>query len=346
LVLQSHLAAWPVGVFWKLNLGSTRHHARGNLGRPGSRPGSFVLFAAALFALGACPRPPARVIVGFADTVVINSLRPLQLSVQVLDAAGHELPDTGVRFQWTSGVHVPVSHHGVVTCTQAGDATLRASLGPLVASVLVRCRPVHDVLGGGELNFVLGDPPRDLSFAPVDSAGRPVTLFTVGVSYDSAVVTLEGWRIHARAPGATGVDISIGDSSAHWYVQVYERAPTLEGIGPNQRLAVPVRLAGGEMHSLQLPPSPPTYHVAMLPDRDTVQVPRLTIVGANCLRSQFPDGYRCFALPGASIIAYHPREDRPKEEWSGTIAVASNRCSRYEREHHRTGACASQADTP
>jgi hypothetical protein len=117
----------------------------------------------------------------------------------VFDAAGHELPDTGVRFQWTSGLAVPVSDKGVLKCTKAGDATLRASLGPLVTPFLVRCRPVHDVLGGGVRNFVVGDPAQNLSFAPVDSAGRPVTLFTAGVSYDSTVVRLKGW-LSRRAP--------------------------------------------------------------------------------------------------------------------------------------------------
>jgi hypothetical protein len=277
--------------------------------------------AVVLFALAACKGPPARLVAGVADTVVVNNLRPVQIPVHVLDAAGHVLPDTGVRFQWTSGVPVPVSSIGVVTCTRAGDATLRASLGPLVTQVVLRCRPVHDVLGGGVLNFVLGDPPQDLSFAPVDSAGRPVTLITARVSYDSTIVTLEGWRIHARAPGRTGVDISVGDGSAHWFVSVYERASTVDGIRPGQGLAVPVRLAGGEMHSLQLPPSPPTYSVTMLPDRDTLRVPRLAIDGANCLRYDFPAGYSCFALPGASVVAYHPHKDHPKEDWSGMIAV-------------------------
>jgi hypothetical protein len=276
-----------------------------------------------LFALAGCKGRPARLVAGIADTVVANNVRPMQLPMHVFDAAGHVLPDTGVRFQWTSGAPIPVSNRGVVTCTHGGDATLSASLGPLVTQVLVRCRPVHDVLGGGIVNLVLGDPPYDLSFAPVDSAGRPVTLIAAGVSYDSTVVSLDGWRIQARASGRTSVDIYIGDAWAHWWVSVYERASTVEGIRAGQGLAVPVRLGGGEMQRLQLPPSPPTYTVTMLPDRDTLHVPRLAMIGANC------DGglttskrsYWCFALPGASVVAYHPKEDHPKQEWSGTIAV-------------------------
>jgi hypothetical protein len=279
--------------------------------------------AVALVVLAACKGSPARLVAGLADTVIVNNVGPIRMPMHVFDAAGHVLPDTGVRFQWTSGAAIPVSSRGVVTCTHAGDATLRASLGALVTPFLVRCRPVHDVFGGGVLNLLLGDSSHVLSFAPVDSAGRPVTLFTMGISYDSTIVTLKRWRIHARASGQTSVEICIGDSWTSWFVRVYERASTVEGIQPGQGLAVPVRLAAGEMHSLQLPPSPPTYSVTMVPDRDTLRLPRLAMLGANC------DGgfttsrrhYWCFALHGASVVAYHPKEDHPKEEWSGTIAV-------------------------
>ena len=281
-----------------------------------------------LFALAACKAPPARLVAGIADTVVVNNVVAVRMPMHVLDAAGHALPDTGVRFQWTSGLAVPVSDKGVLKCTQAGDATLRASLGALVTPFLVRCRPVHDVFGGHVLNLLVGDSSQVVSFAPVDSAGRPVTLFTAGISYDSAIVTLEGWRIHARAPGSASIDVYIGDSWAHWFVQVYERAQSLEGMRPGDHRAVPVRVAGGEMRSLQLPPSPPTYSVVILPGRDTLRVPRLAVLASNCAGGLTTSrrGYFCFALPGAAVVAYHPKNEHPKEAWSGTIAVALDRC--------------------
>lgn len=280
--------------------------------------------AVALFALAACKGTPARLVAGIADTVVVNNVHSVQMPMHVFDAAGHELPVTGVRFQWTSGLAVPVSDKGVLKCTQAGDATLRASLGALVTPFLVRCRPVRDVLGGGELSLLVGDSSQVLAFAPVDSAGRPVKLFTMGISYDSAIVTLEQWRIHARAPGHTSVDVYIGDGWAHWWVGVYEPAQSLEDMRPGDHRAVPVRLAGGAMLRLPLPPSPPTYSVTMLPGRDTLRTPRLAMLGANC-DGGFTTGQRhywCFALQGASVVAYHPKEDHPKEVWSGTIAVS------------------------
>ena len=284
--------------------------------------------AVVLLTVAACKGPPARLIAGIADTVVVNNVHAVQMPMHVFDAAGHELPDTGIRFQWMSGAAVPVSDKGVLKCTQAGDATLRASLGALVTQVIVRCRPVRDVLGGGELSLLVGDSSPVLAFAPVDSAGRPVKLFTMGISYDSAIVTLEQWRIHARAPGHASVDVYIGDGRAHWWVGVYERAQSLEDMHPGDHRAVPVRLAGGEMLRLQLPPSPPTYSVNMLPDRDTLRVPRLAMLGANCNGGLTTSrrNYWCFALPGASVVAYHPKDDHPKEAWSGMIAVWRDDC--------------------
>ncbi len=260
---------------------------------------------------------------------MINNVRPMQLSVHVFDAAGHVLPDTGVRFQWTSPISAPLSHKGVVTCTQAGDATLRASLGPLVKSALVRCRPVHDVLGGGPVNLVMGDPPYDVWFDAVDAAGRRVRPLTAVLTVDDTmVVTREGWRIRARAPGTTGVDVWVGDGWAHWYVRVFEPAHTFDSIRVGQHLAVPVRLAAGEQRSWQIPPSRKEFGVQILPGGDTLRVPRLAVIGANCMSRtpwdmpRIPWGYGCLAWHGAVVIAYHPRNVDPAREWSGTVTVA------------------------
>src|SRR5439155_14969874 len=48
-------------------------------------------------------------------------------------------------------------------------------------------------------------PPQDLVFEAVDSAGRRVTEVAARVRYDSTVVSLERWRIRARAPGWAAV---------------------------------------------------------------------------------------------------------------------------------------------
>jgi hypothetical protein len=287
------------------------------------------LTAIAVLALAGCKGPPARLVARSGDTVVVNNVLPVQLSVQVFDAAGHVLPKTTVRFQWASGINVSLSRSGVVTCTQAGDATLRAALGPLVKSLFVRCRPVRRVFGGGPVNLVVGDPPYDLLFEGVDSAGRPVRpLSAVATVDDSMIVALEGWRIRARNPGTTGVDVYVGDDWVHWYVQVFQPALTLDGIRPGQHLAVPVRLAAGELHNWQLPAWSSHEHAAgrgdyemqMLPDGDTLRIPRLAIVGAICDHHS-AWSYECLAPHGASVIAYHPPKADRAAEWSGTLAV-------------------------
>ena len=289
----------------------------------------YRLSAIVFFALAACKGSPARLVAGSGDTVVLNNVRPVQLSMQVFDAAGHGLPSTSVRFQWASGINVPVSRGGVVTCTQAGDVTLRASLGPLVKSLLVRCRPVRRVYGGGPVNLVVGDPPYNLLFEGVDSAGRPVRpLSAVATVDDSMIVALEGWRIRARNPGTTGVDVYVGDDWVHWYVQVFEPALTLDGIRPGQHLAVPVRLAAGELHNWQLPAwsshehaaGRGDYEIKMLPTGDTLRIARLAVVGAICDHNS-PGAYECLAPHGASVIAYHPPKADRAGEWSGTLAV-------------------------
>jgi hypothetical protein len=81
-----------------------------------------------------------------------------------------------------------------------------------------------------------------------------------------------------------------------------------------------------------------------LPDRDAKRAPRLAIDGANCLGA--PDSYSCFALVGASVTAYHPRQADRGQVWSGALAVVREQCTRDERARARTGACAEQARSP
>jgi hypothetical protein len=281
-----------------------------------------LILAVMLIALTACKGPPARLVAGTADTVVVNNRRPVQLPMRVLDAAGRLLEPTGVRYQWTAGVPLPVSETGVATCTQAGDATVRASLGPLVTDVLVRCRPVRAVRGLRMMNLVVGGPAQELPFEAVGMEGRPVTLLTAQVTVgDSTIATLEGQRIRARASGSTDVTIRVGDRHAFATVHVYERVRTPEGVRPGQHVAVPVRLTGGEMRRWRISPSPELYFLAMLPDRDEEQMPRLAIVGANCIPGLGPHSYFCLAQHDASVIVYHPQQVDSTQELSGTLAV-------------------------
>jgi hypothetical protein len=281
-----------------------------------------VIAAVALLVMSACKGAPARLVAGIADTVVVNNRRAVQLPVRVLDAAGHVLPATGVRYRWTAGAPVSVSAAGVVTCTQPGDATVRASLGHLATDLILRCRPVQDVRGTRMMNLVVGDPAQDVPFEAVDVDGRPVTMLTGQVSVgDSTIATLDGLHIRARAPGATDVTMRVGDREGFMSVHTYERVRTPEGIRPGQHWAIAVRLAGGEMRQWRISASPEAYFLTMLPDRDEQHLPRLAIIGAVCSHGLDAESFFCLAQHDASVIVYHPQQVEPAREWSGTLAV-------------------------
>ena len=104
-------------------------------------------------------------------------------------------------------------------------------------------------------------------------------------------------------------------------MHVYEHVPTPELIRPGQHVAVPVRLAGGEMRSWRLPASPETYFLTMLPDRDAQQMPRLAVIGAQCGRGMDENSFFCLAQHGAAVTVYHPQQIDPARTLSGTLAV-------------------------
>ena len=276
----------------------------------------------ALLFTSACKEPPSRLVAGVSDSVVVSSRRPVLIPMRVFDASGHTLQTTGVRYSRTSGVPVPVSAAGKVTCTQSGDAIVRASLGEVTTSVLVLCRPVRDVRSLRMMNLVVGDPAQELPFEAVGMDGHPVTLLTGQITVgDSTIATVEGPRVRARAQGSTELTMRVGDRLAFASVHVYERVPTPEGIRPGQHVAVPVRLAGGEMRRWRLSASPEPYFLTMLPDSDEQQMPGLAIVGASCGRGMDAHSFFCLAQHDASVIVYHPQQVNPARKLSGMLAV-------------------------
>ncbi len=269
--------------------------------------------------------PPARLVIGTGDAsadLIVNSRRPMQVSSMVFDAAGHALPPTGVRYRWASGAPVEVTPAGIVTCTRPGDASIRASLGAVATTALLRCRPVRDVRAPNVLNLVVGDPSQDVPFEALGPDGRPVKLLAGAMSVgDSSIVTLEGQRIRARVAGQTWVTTQIGDGQWDTSVHGYERASSPEAIRRGQHLAVPLRLAGGEMHRWRLPASRALYRVTMVPDPAEHSMPHVAIVGANCEPWFDAHSFLCAAPRGASVFAYVPPSAGPALPLSGTLAV-------------------------
>jgi hypothetical protein len=195
--------------------------------------------------------PPARLLLGAgigSDGIVVNNLGPVQLSMSVLDARGHRLERTEVRYRRISGAPIQVSTRGVIKCTRPGDAIVRGSLAPLHRDLVIHCEPVQKIRGAGWGNFVVGQPPGTLTVDAIGLDGQPVTRIAARLRVeDSTIATLDSsGRLRPLRPGQTWIDIEIGDRRAGDFVTVYEPVRTFEGLRPDQRWVVaPVRLARG-----------------------------------------------------------------------------------------------------
>jgi hypothetical protein len=271
---------------------------------------------AALIALLLRDGPPVRLVVegqhgaALSDGLVLNSRRPVQLEMRVLDAKGRVLPSTDVRYHWTSGLPLSVTPSGVVTCKHPGDATVRASLGAVETSVLLRCRPVKEVKAQMGMNFVVGDSGKDLRFAALAPNGWPVDLLAGEVHVlDSTVATLKGMRIRPVAPGRTTVIVRIGDGESWTGVSVYEPVRTLEGLRRDQRLVVvPVRLARGDTIRWPLPMG--LFFLHYNRTSAAQPIPTFAVDGLIMCMPDFgptvDDTWCLVRAPGASVRISHP----------------------------------------
>ncbi len=281
-----------------------------------------------LMALSVGTRRPARLVIPSGSSehgLVVNNLRPFQIPVTVLDSAGRVLPDTGVQYRWVSGMPMPVTPGGLVTCSQPGDAVMHVSLGPLLTELLLRCRPVHDIRSGRMINLVVGDA-IDVPFLAVDAEDREVTMLSGQITIqDSSVATVEageqGRLVRGRAPGSTGLNVKVGDKALFMSVHVYEPVSTIDGIKPGQHVALPVRLSGAETHSWMLAAAPEGYYVAVIPDGDEQNLLRLSIVGARCVPALDSHSFFCLAQHDATVFVYRSGESNQSAEVRGTLAV-------------------------
>jgi hypothetical protein len=227
-------------------------------------------FSVLIFAWLTRNGPPASLVVGggiYSDGIVVNNLGPVQLSMSVLDARGHRLERTEVRYQRISGAPIQVSPRGVIKCTRPGDAIVRASLAPLHRDFVIHCEPVRKIRDAGWGNFVLGGPAATLTVDAIGLDGQPVTRIAARLRvFDSTVATLDsGGRLRPLRPGETWIDIEIGDRRAGAFVAVYEPVRTFEGLRPDQRWVVaPVRLTRGA--SIRWPAPTGLFFLTFSPD--------------------------------------------------------------------------------
>lgn len=288
-------------------------------------PARAAITIAMLVCASGCKGPPARLLAGTTDTVVVNNVRPVQLPIRVLDSRGRELKEmTSLRYQQVVGVSASISATGAVTCRQPGDANVHVSLGALATDVVVRCRPVRELHVQPFMTFVVGEPARELPFEAIGVDGQPVTLLTGQITVrDSTIATVEGTSVYARRPGHTQLVIRVGDKVLTSGVSVYQRGSTPEGLRPGQNVAVPVQLAAGEIRRWRLAAAPEPYYIAMLPDRDAEWPrPGLAVAGARCWRMADTHSFSCYARQDAWLYVYYPQHlSDSARALSGMLAV-------------------------
>ena len=269
--------------------------------------------------------PPARIVAGKADTIVVNSRDAVPLPVQVLDDAGHELPATGLRFERVSGDSVQLAATGKITCAQRGDTQVRASLGALTKELVVRCRPIKGfrfVYGDGR-PLVAGGPPRALDFVAVGVDDTPERMLAGTLRIlDSSVAELRGLTVYPRARGETMVELDLGECLWDVGVFVNERVASPADIryADDIFLESPLRLVDGERRGWKLPRG--EYRVGLLTQAGVDAKLMLNTTAMNCVPwITGGQDYHCVALESASVDVRNPRRAGTGGELYGELFV-------------------------
>lgn len=267
--------------------------------------------------------PPARLVAGHADTVVVNSRSPAALPVHVLDSAGHELSALGVRFAWLSGAPIRVSDSGHVMCRQRLDAEVRATLGALSTRFVLLCRPIRafEFVFHAGAPIVSGGPPRQLEVHAVGLDGEPVTAFAATMTVaDTNVADVRGFTIYPKRPGNTAIELDIGDCAWPMGIEVYERVASPLDLRRREQVFMesPLRLFDGQRRGWRLPRG--EYRVALVSEVGREAGLLLGRSAMNCaLWLGGGEDYHCIALEGAAVDVRNPRPAGRGGELTGTL---------------------------
>jgi hypothetical protein len=257
-----------------------------------------------------------------ANGIVLNTRHPVQLVTRAFDSRERLLPPASVRYEWAAGIPITVTSTGVVTCTESGDAEVRATAGSLVTTVLVRCRPVNSVNGDMTLSLIAGEAGQALPFSAYGPNGRSEYLMAYEARVeDTSVAVLKGLQIRPVAPGITSAVVKVGDGATRIWLSVHERVPTLAGLRPDQRLvSAPVRLAAGDTIRWPLPAG--RFWLRFTPLSPSQPVPRIRVAGHISCEPAFgpTDQALCVAqAPGAELRITHP--GRSRRAITGNLAL-------------------------
>ncbi len=265
---------------------------------------------------------PARLVVGIADTVVLNHTREVQIPLRVLSAEGELLSDSAVRYQVIGGASLSVTPRGMVTCADSRDATLEARLGGLRNTFVVRCRPVTKLHIAGPVQFLFPDTAQDLHVLAEGVDGGDVTLLRGTSSIlDSSIADIDGIRVIPKSPGSTIGTVQFGNQSASVGVHVYETATTLDGLARGKELiGIPLRMSAGETKSFRLAAG--TWMVTMLPEADETTGLQLRFDGANCSELRLTRRrYGCLVRSEGRLTVSHPSTLSSAGELEGQLLV-------------------------
>ena len=288
-------------------------HARGQIVAvfAGIAATSFVVVLAIVTRDG----PPARLEFGASNEIVINNEDPVHIPVQVLDARGHTLKQSGMRFRYISGAPIRMSQNGIVTCGVVSDALVRVSVSDLSRDFLIRCRPIRmmDILNFDD--FIEGDPPTRLNLVAQAPDGRSVGLVAgTLIVTDTTVAALDGLYLRPKKPGSTQVVVFAGDRKAVLRVEVLKRMDSPMNLKPFQAFSAQLEMHTGEtkrwsigrgLHIFSLDDGAGTEPIT---SRNTA-APGLTLasLNANCVEIGSHQRVMCAALKDAEVIVYAPR---------------------------------------
>jgi len=272
-------------------------------------------------AFAACDARPVRLVAGRSDTVVVNSRESVPLAVRLVDVNGVERRARGVRYQLIAGGGGELANDGQVTCDRRGDAEVAATYGELTTRVAVLCRPIEGFRMPRVLRLTISGPPAPLDVGAIGVDGKPVDMLAGTASVrDSQIAALVEGYVHARARGATMVDVEGGDCAVSIPIEVVEASRTSDGLLPHEQYAESLGMAAGELRSWRLPPG--RYEISLIGEGGAPAHLRLASYQMNCAALPGTEQqYSCIAMDRASVIVHHTEPAGRGHQSTATLLV-------------------------
>lgn len=274
--------------------------------------------------LSGCNDPDAvRLVAGRADTVVVHTRESAPPVLHLVDSAGERHRARRVRFQLVSGSGVGLEDDGSIGCGDApADAQVRATSGRLTTMVTVLCRPLRGFNATRVRRLVLGGSPVPLGVSATGFDGQDVDPIAATITVqDSQVVVFRGGDLHARALGATTIDVEAAGCILSVPVEVIGPATMPDEMRQHEQYTEALTLSPGELRSWRLPLG--RFQVFLLGDNAARDGLALATHQMNCAKWPRSEEvhYMCIAKAGAAVIVRHEEPAGRGRVSSGTLVV-------------------------